>query len=548
MATLQSKSWLASIATVLACAACEATDPAPRPSPPSSPPAPRAAALESAPVKASAHALARGRELYDAQCAVCHGAQGRGDGTASYLLSPKPRDFSSGRFRLVSTDNGVPSDADLVATLRRGMPGSAMPPWEWMSGADLASLAQYVRELAVTGKAQTMLAKAQEEEEELSQDEALAIATGQLQPGTPLALGKDVESSAQALARGRQLFVQTCALCHGLDGRGQGVKNQWNEDGTPNQPRDLTAGILKGGSTERDIACRIRAGLPGSPMPATTSYSDEELRSLAAYVRTLIPAGSETLDRLARQTIRVTRTHEALPRAPADPAWNDAQEAYVGLMPLWWRDARVNGVRLRALHDGRTLAVRLTWEDATRDEEILGQSTFTDAAALQFSALADAPLFTMGSTNFPVNIWQWKAAWERDLQSVRDVVDRFPSTPSDTYAHVATADEAMYLTARAVHNIQSVERRTNAGEALKAEGFGTLAPLVGGAPLTASGTWNEGFWEVVFVREMSSDTARAISFAPGARVYVALGVWNGSAADRNGQKSVTVWHALALDP
>ena len=42
-----------------------------------------------------------------------------------------------------------------------------------------------------------------------------------------------------------------------------------NEDGTPNTARNFTIGILKGGATHADIARRILAGLPGSPMPAT---------------------------------------------------------------------------------------------------------------------------------------------------------------------------------------------------------------------------------------------------------------------------------------
>ena len=77
-----------------------------------------------------AASLERGRELYAQHCAVCHGETGDGRGQAAYLLSPAPRDFSEGLFRVASTWNSVPTDADLAQTLRRGMPGSSMPPWE----------------------------------------------------------------------------------------------------------------------------------------------------------------------------------------------------------------------------------------------------------------------------------------------------------------------------------------------------------------------------------------------------------------------------------
>src|SRR5262245_53002898 len=130
--------------------------------------------------------LVRGAEVYARQCAVCHGTAGAGDGPAAYLLAPAPRDFTSGRFRLVSTQNGVPTDEDLVATLKRGMPGSAMPPFDWMPEPDLRALAATVRELAVQGKARKLLEKARADEEELSGKEALDIAASQLAPGRPI--------------------------------------------------------------------------------------------------------------------------------------------------------------------------------------------------------------------------------------------------------------------------------------------------------------------------------------------------------------------------
>jgi len=75
----------------------------------------------------STEALARGQQTFAKQCAPCHGVEGRGDGEAAYLLYPRPRNFHAGKFRLVSTWEGVPTDDDLFQTISRGMPGSAMP-------------------------------------------------------------------------------------------------------------------------------------------------------------------------------------------------------------------------------------------------------------------------------------------------------------------------------------------------------------------------------------------------------------------------------------
>ena len=73
--------------------------------------------------------------LYSENCAACHGERGDGQGIAARFLYPKPRDFR-GRFRLISTSNMVPTRDDLLAVLRRGMPGSSMPSWEHLSDSN----------------------------------------------------------------------------------------------------------------------------------------------------------------------------------------------------------------------------------------------------------------------------------------------------------------------------------------------------------------------------------------------------------------------------
>lgn len=73
--------------------------------------------------------LDRGRQLFATQCAVCHGETGDGAGKFAYLMNPRPRNLKAGKFKLATTENQIPSDEDLMRTISRGMPGSAMPPW-----------------------------------------------------------------------------------------------------------------------------------------------------------------------------------------------------------------------------------------------------------------------------------------------------------------------------------------------------------------------------------------------------------------------------------
>ena len=488
-----------------------------------------------------------GAQLYQLHCVVCHGARGDGQGQAAYLLSPLPRDFGSGRFRLVSTENSVPSDEDLIAVLRRGMPGSAMPPFEWLRDEEQASLALYVRDLARAGIVQGLERYAKEEGEDFDEVEARSIALERTTPGAALELGEAPEASAALLARGQELYAISCTPCHGADGRARAVDVQWNEDGSPTRPRDFTAGIFKGGSSRADIVRRLRCGLPGSPMPSTELAEVGDAWALASYVASLTRPGAEQLVLQERHAL-VARALRTLPAEPDARGWDELEPVWLALMPLWWRDERIEGVELRVAHDGERVAFHLTWQDSTRDQEFLGTETFTDLVALQLTAQSDPPLFTMGEAQKPVNIWSWKAAWELDRERPRDVADLHPNLSADLYGYQPEEAAPLFITARAAGNPMALEHRCCAGEELTCSGFGTLATLPRArTTLDASGLWKDGEWRVVFTRALESRAADVVGLEPGGRAYFAAAVWDGSAGDRNGQKSVTVWHALELE-
>ncbi len=497
--------------------------------------------------------LERGRSLYERHCSVCHGAQGRGDGNAAYLLYPAPRDFGSGRFRLVSTQNGVPTQRDLIASIRRGMPGSAMPPWEWLAEEDLWSTALYVRHLSIEGQVDELLRWAEVEEEELSETEARAIVGEKMVPGDPVRVGPPAPNDPVTLHQGRRLYLKSCASCHGEDGRGSGAVSSSgelvNEDGTPSSARDFTTGIFKGGTTHADIVRRIAGGLPGSPMPATEFEGPGEVEAVTAFVRSLVKRGAEERVLQRRRTVPVARVSGEVPIEPTDPSWARSEGVWVALMPLWWRDERVEGVVAHALHDGETLALRLSWRDPTRDDDVLGARSFSDAAAIEISVERDPPLFAMGAADHPVDIALWRAAWQADALAAQDIRDRWPGMVDDGFPDLVGDLFEESLTARAVGNGQSLAARPSGAEALIAQGFGTVGPR-SGAPSSwnARGTWNDGYWDVVFSRSMSAEIEGEVSLSPGLSAFLAFAVWDGSFGDRNGQKSVSVWHRLEVAP
>ncbi len=231
--------------------------------------------------------LVRGRDLYARHCSVCHGETGRGDGPGAALNRPLPRDFGTGRFRLVSTTNGVPSDDDLLHTLRTGIPGTGMPPWGHMPDADLRALAVRVRELTREATVLSLLAQAKKDEEEMSEADARRIAAQNLTPGPAIAPGDPGAATPERLARGAAVFRENCAKCHGEDGRGMRDPTWKTAEGEPIASRDLRSGRLKGGDGPDDLYRRIAAGIPGTPMPAHANLAAEDIWSVVHHVRSL---------------------------------------------------------------------------------------------------------------------------------------------------------------------------------------------------------------------------------------------------------------------
>lgn len=98
--------------------------------------------------------LERAAELYQTQCAACHGAEGRGDGPAGAAMEPAPTDFTE-----VARYNGR-SLLGLHTTITQGVDGTGMAAYgDTLSDKDRWALAFYVGakavsdEMAETGKA-----------------------------------------------------------------------------------------------------------------------------------------------------------------------------------------------------------------------------------------------------------------------------------------------------------------------------------------------------------------------------------------------------------
>jgi mono/diheme cytochrome c family protein len=93
----------------------------------------------------AAETLERGRDVYAYYCLSCHGAKGDGQGPAAVGMRPPPRNFGQGLFKFGGVLAGeLPTDEALRRTVRRGLHGTPMLPWD-VPEADVEAVVQYVK-------------------------------------------------------------------------------------------------------------------------------------------------------------------------------------------------------------------------------------------------------------------------------------------------------------------------------------------------------------------------------------------------------------------
>jgi DMSO reductase family type II enzyme heme b subunit len=458
----------------------------------------------------------QGQGIYFRRCSFCHGL----------LMDPRPRDFTLGTFKFRTTQSGeLPTDEDLFRTVSRGLPGTGMQAFD----SDLIKNGLSEQERwAVIAYIKTFAQEFENPDFDPYQKQ--------------VALPQDMPAFNEAsIAKGKEIFERAkCWECHGKQGRGDGQKAFDRKDdwGFPIRIRNVThAWKIKAGAEVKDIYMRFSTGINGTPMPSFVKALNEEERwYLANYVKSFQHQLTE------HQVLAPLRVEGAVPEAPDDAAWDQAQPMDVRLTGQVvaaprWQNPGIELATLRAVYNDTDIAFLIEWDDPfqdlTHDEEQVFDpkeirqvgafnsyvaandmvprqlETYRDSIALQFPVKPPEgtakPHFLRGKPSQPVHIWQWKA---------------------DKHADGGRAvDEALARGWQQPLRAQPDEQQQVASQA----------------------SWEQGRWSVVMKRPLVTEDRNDVQFLPGVFTPLALNAWDGSNGEHGLIMSVSTWYYVLIE-
>jgi len=453
--------------------------------------------------------LKQGKENYFKYCVHCHGKEGKGDGRASKYINPQPRELSQGIFKFHSTKtNALPLDEDIIRTIKGGVPGTAMPAWgKILNDEAINSLVTYIK--------------------------TFSDRFGMELPKRKIIIGMEPPFDDLSIAHGKKIYKKLrCGKCHGENGEKEGELSKILKlfQDTTWFVYDLSrTAFYKGGSSGVDIYRTLTTGLDGSPMNAYDYISDFERWNLVHYIQSLHSVKRKNNFSTIKK-ITSKWTDKPIVITLDESIWEMALETQISLWPLRARKNPFTKLFIRSVYNKDKIAIKIKWEDSTADSII--NNNYVDQSAIQFavnfSDIENSPFYGMGEKGKIVNIWHWKA-------DVRQKIIKSNKLKQKNVVKTPDSIEGMFVNPFTESSV----------EEMNSKGIGSLTvqPLAD-QKVEGRGYWYNGFWNVVFIRNLHASNKWDIDFINKDQVVLAFALWDGNKKEMNSNKMVSFWQIL----
>jgi mono/diheme cytochrome c family protein len=474
-----------------------------------------------------------GKKLYVHYCSQCHGDKGDGEGYATPHLYPRPRNFTTGKFKVRTTPNGaLPTHQDLVNIIRRGMPYTSMPAWPALSDQQASDLAYYI----------TTFSADFSNKESVPQPVQL--------PGAPATTSASIEL-------GKKLYAETgCLKCHGNLGRGDGpsAPTLMDELNQPIRAANLSQPwTFRGGPTREDIFRTMSTGLNGTPMPSfTDSLTPEQRWAITDFIVSLSGSSAPgytnlVVAKFVPDPIELKNGTASFQSAPVArfPVVGQIMEPGRSFHPP------ATSVTVQAIYDAESIALLVRWHDMRADNTGKNGLLLPVPPAEEESAAGPA----QPTSSSPFGDAEVAPAQKTDKDPFAE--ETTAAAPASEFSDAVSIQipSAVPTGARKPYFIfgdgqNSVDlwffdlARTDPLQFI-GRGSADIAANDTG-DVTGVASYDQGEWSVIFKRPLRPSSGAA--FSAGGFMPIAFSVWDGFSRERGNKRGLTVWHSLYLEP